>query len=143
MISSRLVHFSDTGFLRIVRAVIASPFRNQNVFAGLHPETDEHARFHPVFGLRSICQRTHSIPHSPNAHLPVWYPRPRHRSNGTFPSDPTVSRFSNVAACPNIQAMVFDFGGICIWQLNSSSFMSVLTMPPTSSTALSANQCPA
>ena len=39
---------------------------------------------------------------SPHAHLPMWCRRLRHRSNGTFPSDPTVSRFSNVVACPII-----------------------------------------
>ena len=38
--------------------------RNQDVLTGLHPETDECTRFHPVFCFRSICQRTHLIPHS-------------------------------------------------------------------------------
>ena len=86
-----------------------------------YPETDEYGRFHPVFGLRSISQRTHSLPHSfPKHASAMWCPRPYHRSNGTFPSDPTVSTFSNMAACPILQAMVFDSNGICIWQLNSS-----------------------
>ena len=51
----------------------------------------------------------------------MWCPRPRHCSNGTFPSDPTVSKFSNVEVCPINQATIFDSGGICIWQLNASS----------------------
>ena len=105
--------------------------RNQDVLTGLHLETDEYTRFHPVFCFRSICQRTtryHTL--SPNTRLPMWCPRPRHRSNGTFPSGPTVSRLSKVVACTIIQAMVFDSGGICIWQLNSSSFLSVLISRP-------------
>ena len=42
--------------------------RNQDVPTGLHPETDEYTRFNPVFCFRSICQRTHSIPHSFSEH---------------------------------------------------------------------------
>ena len=42
--------------------------RNQDVLTGLHPETDEYTRFHPVFCFRSIRQRTHSIPHSFSEH---------------------------------------------------------------------------
>ena len=60
MISSGLAHLSDTGLLRIVRAVVASPFAIKMYALGLHSETDEYS----VFGLRSICQWTHSIPHS-------------------------------------------------------------------------------
>ena len=97
MTSSRLVHLHDTNLLNCP-SKCRFAIRNQNVLAGLHPETDEYAGFHPVFGLRSICQQTLSIPHSsPNTHLHMWCPRPRHRSNGTFSSDPTFSRFSNVA----------------------------------------------
>ena len=36
---------------------------------------------------------------SPNTHLSMWCPRFRHGSNGTFPSGPTVSKFSKVVAC--------------------------------------------
>ena len=62
MISSGSAHLSDTCFH--CPSSRRSDISNQSVLAGLHPETDEYARFHPVFGLRSICQRTQSIPHS-------------------------------------------------------------------------------
>ena len=55
--------------------------------------------------------------------------------DGTFPSDPTVSRFINVVAW---KAMVFDSPGIDILQLYSRSVLSVLTTPA----ALSARPLP-
>ena len=42
--------------------------RNQDVLTGLHPETDEYTKVHPVFCFRSICERTHSTPHSFSEH---------------------------------------------------------------------------
>ena len=136
MISSGLAHLSDTGLLRVVRAMTASPFAIKLCSLDFIPNPTNV----PDSILSSAFVRSVNGPtRYPNTHLPMWCPRPRHRSNGTFPSDPTVSKLSIVVACPIIQAMVLDSGGICIWQLNSSSFLSVLTMPPTSPTALWAN----
>ena len=81
--------------------------RNQTVLAGAHLETDEQDSILSSAFVRSVNGPTRYHTRSPNTHLPMWCPRPRHSSNGTFPSDPTVSRFSNVVACPIIQAMVF------------------------------------
>ena len=42
--------------------------RNQSVLAGFQPVANEYARFYHGFNLRSICQWTHSIPHSFTEH---------------------------------------------------------------------------
>ena len=143
-ISSRLVHLSGTGLLLIIRAVVASPFAIKMCSQDfIRKPTNIPGSILSSAFVRFVNGPTRYHTLSPNTHLPMWCPRPRHRSNGTFPSGRTVSRFSKVVACTIIQAMVFDSGGICIWQLNSSSFLSVLTMPPTSPTALSARPFPA
>ena len=116
--------------------------RHQDVLTGLHRKPTNIAGSIPFFA-RSVNGPTRHHTLSPNTHLPMWCPRTRHRSNGIFPYGPTVSRFSKVVACTIIKTMVFDSGGICIWQLNSSSFLSFLTMPPTSPTAFSAGPFPA
>ena len=108
----------------VFRAVVASPvaIKIYSLDFIRKPTNMPDSILSSAFVRRPICQRTHSYhTRPPNTHLPMWCPRPRHRSNGTFPSDLTVSKFSIVVACPS---------GICIWQLNSSSFLSVLTMPP-------------
>ena len=134
MISSLLVHLSDTGSLRIDRTVIASPFaiKMYSLDCIKTPTNMPDSTLSSAF-VRSVNGPTRYHTRSPNTHLPMWCPRRRHRANGTFPSHATVSRFINVAACPNTLAVVFDSSGICIWQLNSSSFLSVLTTSPTNS----------
>ena len=136
----RVGHLFDSSFLRTARAVIASPFTIKMYSLDFirKPMYMPDSILSSAF-IRSVNGSTRH--HTCSPHLPMWRPRPRHCSKGTCPSDPTVSRFSNVA-CPIIEAMVFHYGGICIWQLNSSSFFSALTMPPTSPTALSANPLP-
>ena len=135
MISSGFAHLSDTGFPPDCPSNYRLAIRNQNVLAGLHPENTQDSILSSAF-VRSVNGPTRYHTRSRNTHLPMWCPRPRHRSNGTFPSDPSVSRFSNVVACPIIRATVFVSSGICIWQLNSGSFLSVLTMPPASHCSL-------
>ena len=77
--------------------------RNQNPLADLHPETDRRTckmSSSSAFA-RSVKRPTGYHTRSPNTHLQLWCPRPRHRSNSTLPSHPTVSRFSNVVAFPS------------------------------------------
>ena len=120
MTSSGLAHLSDTSVLRIVRAVVTSPFALKMYSLDFIGKPTNVRDSILSLGLRSICQRPHSIPHSFPEHASA------HVVSATSPSFER-SRFSNVAACPVIQAMVFDSGGVCIWQLNSSSFLSVLS----------------
>ena len=126
MISSGLAHLSGTGLLRTVHVVIASPLAIKMYSLVLSQKPTNMSES----VLSSAFVRSGYHTRSPNTHLPMWCPQPRHRSNGTFPSDPTVSSLSNLVPCPVLQAMVFDSGGTCVWQLNSNSFKSVLTMPP-------------
>ena len=114
-ISSGLVHLSGTGLLLIVRAVVASPFAIKMYSLDfIRKPTNIPSSILSSAFVRSVNGPTRYHTLSPNTHLPMWCPRHRHRSNGTFPSGPTVSRFSKVVACTIIQAMVFDSGGICI-----------------------------
>ena len=120
-ISSGLVHLFGTGLLLIVRAVVASQSRCT------HWTSSENRRKNQVPSCLLLSFHLSTDPLDTTLFLrtricPCGVRDPRHRSNGTFPSGPTVSRFSKVVACTIIQAMVFDSGGICVWQLNSSSF---------------------
>ena len=98
---------------------------NQNVLDGFQPTNMQDSILSSTI-VRSVHGPTRYHTRSPNTFL-MWCPQTRLRSNGTFSSGPAVSQFSIVVACPSIQATVFGSGGIYIWQLNSSSFLSVLT----------------
>ena len=138
VISSRLAHLSDTSLLLECPTSYRFASRNQNVLAGFQPKANEYARFHTVFGVRSICQWTHSIPHSFVEHASA------HVVSATSPPNerylPIGPNCVQVQHRGGIQGMAFDSGGFLHL---SCSFLSVLTMPPTSRAALSANPCPA
>ena len=79
-ISSRSVHLSGTGLLLIVRTVVASPFAikmySQNFIRKTTniPNTILSSAF-----VRSVNGPTRHHNLSPNTHLPMKCPRPRHR----------------------------------------------------------------
>ena len=97
IISSGLADLSDTGLLRVVRAVIASPLANKmySLDFSWKPTNMPDSILSSAF-VRSVNGPTRCHNRSPNAHLPMWCPRPRHRSERYLSIDPTVSRFSIV-----------------------------------------------
>ena len=102
MISPGLAHLSDTGFLRIVRAVIASPLAIKMYSLDFirKPTIMPDSILSSAF-VRSVNGPARYHTCSPNTHLPMWCPRPRHRSNDTFPSDPNRVQVQQRGGVPN------------------------------------------
>ena len=103
--------------------------RPPNCLSSFRFAFDKHnvlARFEPL-SLAFVRRVSGPTPHSFSEH-----------ASAHVVSATSVSKYSNELACPIIQAMVFDSSGICIWQSNCSSFLSILTLPPTN---LTANPC--
>ena len=136
MVSSGLAHLSDTGLLMIVRAVIASPFaiKMYSLDFILKPTIVPDSIRSSAFGLRSICQRTHSIPHSipeyASAHVVSATSPPFERYHPVGPKSVQAQHRPGVPNYPS-NGLRFQWCLHLVVENSTCSFLSVLTMPPT------------